>query len=54
MSEGLSRRRKVRGDHRSSAKCTIAALYEAIESTENPDTAMTKLEQLFLRRFSIP
>ena len=42
MSEGLSRKKKVRGGHKSPAKHTIAALYETIESTENPDS---KLEQ---------
>ena len=45
MAEGLSRKKKVRGGHRSSTKRTIATLYEAIESTENPDGILTKLEQ---------
>jgi len=42
MSESLNRRKKVRGGHRTSAKRTIAALYEVIE---NPDAIITKLEQ---------
>jgi len=42
MSEGLNRRKKVRGGHWSSAKRTIASLYEAIE---NADSIITKLKQ---------
>jgi len=42
MSEGLNRRKKVRGGYRMSAKRTIATLYEAIE---NPGSIITKLEQ---------
>jgi len=42
MSEGIDRKKKVRGGHCASAKCTIAALYEAIE---NPGSIITKLEQ---------
>jgi len=42
MSEGVSRKKKVRGGHRTSAKHTIASLYEAID---NPDAIISKLEQ---------
>ena len=45
MAESLSRKRRVRGGHRSSTTRTIAALYEAIEITEDLESVMTKLEQ---------
>ena len=45
MAEGLSRKRKMRGGHRSSTKRTISALYESIESTEDTESVVTKLEQ---------
>ena len=45
MAEGLGRKRKVRGGHRASTKRTIAALYEAIEATDDLESVVTKLEQ---------
>ena len=45
MAEGLSRKRKVRGGHRSSTKRTISVLYESIESTKDTESVVTKLEQ---------
>ena len=45
MAEGLSRKRRVRGGHRASAKRIIVALYEAIETTEDLESVVTKLEQ---------
>ena len=45
MAESLSRKRRVRGEHRSSTTRTIAALYEAIEITEDLESVVTKLEQ---------
>ena len=45
MAEGLNRKRKVRGGHRASTKHTIALLYEAIETTEDLESVVTKLEQ---------
>ena len=45
MAEGVGRRRKVRGEHRASTKCTIAALYETIKATDDLESVVTKLEQ---------
>ncbi|XP_065904623.1 uncharacterized protein [Dysidea avara] len=45
MSEGLSRRRKIRGGHRGSATRMVHEIYEAIESTDERDSIVTKLEQ---------
>ena len=45
MAKGLNRKRKVRGGHRASTKCTITLLYEAIETTEDLESVVTKLEQ---------
>ena len=45
MAEGLSRKKIVRGEHWASAKCIITALYEAIETTEDLESAVTKLKQ---------
>ena len=35
----------MRGGHQLSTKCTISALYEALESTEDTESIVTKLEQ---------
>ena len=43
--EALTRKKKVRGGHRSSANRTISQIYETIESTENPESTLTKLKQ---------
>ena len=45
MSEGLSRRRKIHGGHRGSATRMVHEIYEAIESTDERDSIVTKLEQ---------
>ena len=44
MAEDLDRKRKVRGGNRASTKRTIAALYEAIEATDDLEAVVTKLE----------
>ena len=45
MAEGLTRKKRVRGGHRSSAVRTITQIYEAIESTDEVGTIITKLKQ---------
>ena len=35
----------MRGGHQASANCIIAARYEAIETTEDLESVVTKLEQ---------
>ena len=45
MAEGLSRRKKIRGGHRSSATRTISESYETIESTTERELVITKLMQ---------
>ena len=45
MSEGLSRKKRVRGGHRASATWMIHEIYETIESTADRDSIITKLEQ---------
>ncbi|XP_065903951.1 uncharacterized protein DDB_G0290587-like [Dysidea avara] len=45
MSEGLSRRRKIRGGHRGSATRMVHEIYEAMESTDERNSMVTKLEQ---------
>ena len=45
MAKGLNRKRKVRGGHRASTKCTITLLYEAIETIEDLESVVIKLEQ---------
>ena len=45
MAEGLSRRKKIRGGHRSSATRTISEIYETIESTTERELVITKLMQ---------
>lgn len=43
--ENLSRKKRIRGGHRGSAKRTITELYEAIESTDGVEAVITKLRQ---------
>ena len=43
MAEGLSRRKKIRGGHRSSATRTISKIYETIKSTTERELVITKL-----------
>ena len=45
MSEGLVKKKKIRGGHRSSATRTISTIYETIESTVDRETVMTMLLQ---------
>ena len=45
MSEGLNRKKKIRGGHRSSATRTINEVYETIESTADRGSVITKLMQ---------
>ena len=45
MSEGISKRKKVRGGHRGSATRMMHEVYETIESTADKNTIITKLEQ---------
>ena len=45
MSEGLSRKRRVRGGHRGSATRMLQEVYDTIESTVDRDSIVTRLEQ---------
>lgn len=45
MAEGLSRKKKICGGHRSSATRMINEIYETIESTVDRESAVTKLSQ---------
>ena len=45
MSEGLSRKKRVRGGHRGSATRILQEVYDTIESTVDRDSIMTRLEQ---------
>ena len=45
MSEGLAKKKKIRGGHRSSATHTISTIYETIESTVNRESVMITLLQ---------
>ena len=45
MSEGLGRKKRIRGGHRSSATRTISEIYETIESTADREPVITKLMQ---------
>lgn len=45
MTEGLNRKKKVRGGHRASATRIISQTYETIESTDAVESVVTKLKQ---------
>ena len=45
MSEGISRKRKVRGGHRGSATRMLSEVYETIESSADKNSIVTKLEE---------
>ena len=45
MTEGLSRKKKVRGGHRSSTTRIISQIYETTESTDEVEVVVTKLRQ---------
>ena len=45
MTEGLSRKKKVRGGHRSSTTRIISQIYETMESTDEVEVVVTKLRQ---------
>ena len=45
MSEGISRKRKVRGGHRGSATRMLNEVYETIESSADKNSVVTKLEE---------
>ena len=45
MAEGLGRKKKIQGGHRSSTTRTINQVYESIESTDEVEAVVTKLRQ---------
>ena len=45
MAEGLSRKKRIRGGHRSSTTRIISQIYESVESTDEVESVMTKLRQ---------
>ena len=45
MSEGLAKKKRIRGGHRSSATRTITTVYETIESMLDRESVMTTLLQ---------
>ena len=45
MAEGLSRKKRIPGGHRSSTTRIISQIYESVESTDEVESVMTKLRQ---------
>ena len=43
--EGLSRKKKIRGGHRSSTTKIINQVYESVESTNEVESVVTRLRQ---------